>query len=226
MQNIMQINKLIYKKYNANKQSNLQNIVIPLIFKREPMITDLEIIEVLEPYNTEIRKWHEEGLKLVNDLTDVVANKNCRLYKRNKAGILNNYIVEQASKYFDGIEGIQVDRKYETIVLKFDSGVAGRFKKQATHIKESCKCTTRNNHYIQGTLYEEYPQNVSLEIIYDVNEVFSEIVRLSIIKRVDRIPIEIYSIIGIEQEQPATFRAMEVVLPDENQENQITIKTS
>lgn len=225
MQIIMQINKFNCKINYANKQCILQIITLYLVFKRRSMITDLEIIEALEPYNTEIRKWHEEGLKLVNEITDLVADKNIRLFKRNKSGFLNNYVVEQASKFFDGIEHIQVDRVYETIILKFAIGVTGRFKKQVTHIKESCKCTTRNNHYIQGTLYEEYPQSVSLEIIYDVNEVFSEITRLSIIKRVDRIPIEIYSIIASEQEKPTTFKAMEVVLPDESEENQITIKT-
>jgi len=190
------------------------------------MLTDSEILQMIIPYTGEIRKWHDDGLVFTNKIADLYAENDSKLFKRIRGGAFNNYVLEKARRFFETIEGVNADNQYESLILRFDVGFTGRFKKRSSHIKNTCKYTTRNKNYIQGTLYAEYPDPVSLEINYSTNEVDSEITQLSIIKRVNGFPLLLYIIPASHEENAPTFKAMEVVPVSTNEDDQISIKKS
>jgi hypothetical protein len=199
-------------------------IITILAYQIREMVTDNEIFELfINPHQVAVRKMHEEALSEMNDggLTISIG----RTYNRLKAVYLNNVILEKAKPYFRGVEGITIDEKYDSLVFNYDSGILGRFRKSSKVVyPKSLAETQRNKAIIQGTLFTEYSPMVSLEIRYVVNSTWSEYEKISVIKLIDKVAIEIHEIPTIEIYQPETIKAEESVIKLPQKEKQITIK--
>lgn len=198
------------------------------------MITDKEIFELLKPHFTALRKFHDDGLEKVNQIMDIMG---VTMYKRSKANDFNNYVIEKAKAYFRNIDGIEVIDKYETLVLSFTSvGLLSRFKKISKYtLLSNCADNKRNTAliegntaYIQGTLYVEYPPAVFVEIGYIINQLWTFFEKIMVVKRVDKVAIELFQIPQLEIAKPYTLKAVDVDPEKEEEkkreENQLTLK--
>lgn len=186
------------------------------------MITDKEIYTLLEPHLISIRQIHEESLVKINEVMNML---DVIMYKRSKATGFNNIVLEKAKVYFKGIEGIEVIEKYETLVLSFKEGLLSRFKKVSKQTLLSCHANNnRNKELIQGTLFAEYPPSVFVEIGYVVNALFSSFEKISVIKRIDKVGIELFEILPLVELKPETFKATEIDIETNKEEDQIKIK--
>lgn len=186
------------------------------------MISDNEIIELWKPHEVALIKMHVEAIYEMNN--GGLSIKTGRLFNRIKSGYINNVILEKAKPYFRGIEGFEIDAKYDSLIL-ICSGFLSKFKKfsKVSYPKPSC-VTTRSQNFSQGVLFEqpEFLPKISLEIKYFPNEIWTEIEKLSLIKRVEGQEIEIYQIF-IPIELVETIKAKESTITT-SEETQITKK--
>lgn len=186
------------------------------------MLTDKEILELLESHTPAIRSFYDEALLKLNEIMNTMG---VRPYGRFKAITLNNLILEKAKNYFRNIDGIDINEKYESLILIFNDKFKSRFKKlKKINLLSSNIETVRNTNLIQASLFPQYQPNVLVEIGYWTNDTNTEYEKILIVKRVDNIAIPLMEILPIKDETIKAVPATEVVLPDNFQEQQLKIK--
>jgi hypothetical protein len=190
------------------------------------MITNEQIADLIKPHQTEIRKWYDEALMKLDQVKEIMG---VEVYTRSSSCIINNYILEKAKSYFDGIKdslGIIVDDKYKSLILYFQKeGTTGRFKKlNKLSLLSGNIETLRSVQLVQGTLFPDFPPTVRIEIGHFFNETGTAYDRILVVKRIDKkVAIPIFEIEPIATEQIVTVTAKEIVL-DLEQEQQLKIK--
>ncbi len=144
----------------------------------------IDITPVQEHEDT-FKRLYQESLQEFNTVLSALTVKP---YKRLKAVLLHNIVVEMAIAHFEHIDNVNVIPKYESAQFEFSNGMVARFKKINKERLSSGFPTPRSLAIIgqQGSLFPEFNDPVFIEIAYFPNAAWSQFEMLIAIKRKDK----------------------------------------
>jgi hypothetical protein len=190
------------------------------------MITDEQVIELLTPHKSALRRIHDEALEELNKAMNAM---NVKMNKRAKPTLLNNSIVERAKTYFRDVPEVELIDKWDTLALNFGDRLLCRFKKLKKNALVSSNAETRRNtRIIQGTLFPREEPHALVEFCYLISDTWDKYIRLIAVKRQNKIGISLFEIESQNIDDLATIKANEVKPQSEDNnerdENQLRYK--
>ena len=145
----------------------------------EKLLSSSEAHKLLAPYYDEINAAVREGLSIYQTIP---AQVRAAFKARTAAGALNDLIIKDAIRRFDGQEPkISINDDYEGTLFVFGDKAAVRFKKVATDLRPS-NITTKRQRSMECQLeIEGIVPCTLLSIAYVVDETFTKVQRVHLV---------------------------------------------
>ena len=214
----MQINICIISNKFAN--SNFILNFVSNQHKMDNIITKEDAKPILQPHLPTLNKIMVESLEELN----VMNGMSVKLNSRTRCTLLHNIAIEKAIIYFQGVVGVSIKKKYQSIQIVIDDKIIGRIKKLNKNKLSNNIQTNRNDDILgQNTLFPGMAKITFVDFGYNTQSSWLTFTDLNVVCRLFD-SVNWFIDFGNENNDVRTIEVTEPVTPLVKKEVQIQIK--
>jgi len=146
------------------------------------LVSEVEAHSILRKHFQTIYGVMNESIQSLNV---ILGASDESLSKSVKAQTFHNLAIEKANKAFKGTQGVNVVKKYNSIMIVFDQKLVARVKKINGKDLSSNNSTKRSNKVSDHTLkLLNLPDLTFIDLGYNTDETWTEFERLKVVCRI------------------------------------------